>query len=166
MERYGSLMHAKVGDLFLHPPAFVAGSDSIEVAGHRMREINSNALFVRDGKRIGLITGMSLSKAVVLRRLPIQTPVRELASYDIVAVQPGDFVSSALLLMTKYNKQRLAVRNSERYVGISRILTCWDFWRAAPRSWRAASTVPPAGKISSLRPAKSTHRRACCAGKV
>jgi CBS domain-containing protein len=117
-ERYGSLMHAKVGDLFLHPPEFVAASDSIEVAGHRMREINSNALFVRDGKRIGLITGMSLSKAVVLRRLSIQTPVRELANYDIVAVQPGDFVSSALLLMTKYNKQRLAVRNGERYVGI------------------------------------------------
>jgi CBS domain-containing protein len=117
-ERYGSLMHAKVGDLFLHSPEFIAASDSIEVAGHRMREINSNALFVRDGKRIGIITGMSLSKAVVLRRLPIQTPVRELASYDIVAVQPGDFVSSALLLMTKYNKQRLAVRNGERYVGI------------------------------------------------
>lgn len=117
-ERYGSLMHAKVGDLFLHPPEFVAASDSIEVAGHRMREINGNALFVRDGERIGIITGMSLSKAVVLRRLPIQTPVRELASYDIVAVQPGDFVSSALLLMTKYNKQRLAVRNGERYVGI------------------------------------------------
>jgi CBS domain-containing protein len=117
-ERYGSLMHAKVGDLFLHPPEFIAASDSIEVAGHRMREINSNALFVRDGNRIGVITGMSLSKAVVLRRLPIQTPVRELASYDIVAVQPGDFVSSALLLMTKYNKQRLAVRDGERYVGI------------------------------------------------
>jgi len=117
-KRYGSLMHAKVGELFLHPPEFVAASDSIEAAGHRMREINSNALFVRDGDRIGIITGMSLSKAVVLRRQPIQTPVRELANFDIVAVQPGDFVSSALLLMTKYNKQRLAVRDGERFVGI------------------------------------------------
>jgi CBS domain-containing protein len=111
-------MHAKVGDLFLHPPEFVAATDSIETAGHRMREINSNALFVRDGERIGIITGMSLSKAVVLRRLPIQTPVRELANYDIVTVEPGDFVSSALLLMTKYNKQRLAVRDGGRFVGI------------------------------------------------
>jgi CBS domain-containing protein len=117
-KRYGSLMHAKVGELFLHPPEFVVASDSIEAAGHRMREINSNALFVRDGDRIGIITGMSLSKAVVLRRQPIQTPVRELANFDIVAVQPGDFVSSALLLMTKHNKQRLAVRDGERFVGI------------------------------------------------
>lgn len=117
-ERYGSLMHARVGDLFLHPPAFLDASDSIEAAGHLMREVNSNALFVRDGERIGIITGMNLSKAVVLRRQPIQAPVREFANFDIVAVELGDFVSSALLLMTKYNKRRLAVRDGERYVGI------------------------------------------------
>jgi CBS domain-containing protein len=111
-------MHAKVGDLFLQPPAFVDANDTIEAAGHRMHEINSNALFVRDGGRIGIITGMSLSKAVVLRRLTIQTPVRELANFEIVSVQPDDFVSSALLLMTKYNKQRLAVHDGERFVGI------------------------------------------------
>jgi CBS domain-containing protein len=116
--RYGSLMHAKVGELFLHPPEFVAASDTIEVAGHRMREINSNALFVRDGDRVGIITGMNLSKAVVLRRQSIQTPVRDLANFDVVAVHVGDFVSSALLLMTKYNKRRLAVRDGERFVGI------------------------------------------------
>jgi CBS domain-containing protein len=116
--RYGSLMHAKVGELFLHPPAFLAASDTIEAAGHLMREINSNTLFVRDGERIGIITGMNLSKAVVLRRQPIETPVRELANFDIVTVRPDDFVSSALLLMTRHNKRRLAVRDGERFVGI------------------------------------------------
>ena len=39
-------------------------------------EIDSNALFVRDGERIGIITGMNLSKAVVLRRQPIETGAR------------------------------------------------------------------------------------------
>jgi len=116
--RYGSLMHARVAELFLHPPAFVAASDTIEVAGHRMRELDSNALFVRDGERIGIITGMSLSKAVVLRRQSIQTPVRELAGFDVVSVRRDDFVSSALLLMTKHNKRRLAVEADGTYVGI------------------------------------------------
>ncbi|MCP3467881.1 putative nucleotidyltransferase substrate binding domain-containing protein [Bradyrhizobium sp. CCGUVB23] len=116
--RYGSLMHAKVGELFLHPPSFMAATDTIEAAGHLMREINSNALFVRNGERIGIITGMNLSKAVVLRRLPIQTPVGELANFDIVSIRPDDFVSSALLLMTKHNKRRLAVHDGERFVGI------------------------------------------------
>jgi CBS domain-containing protein len=116
--RYGSLMRARVAELFLHPPAFIDASDTIEAAGHLMREIDSNALLVRDGKRIGIITGMNLSKAVVLRRKSIQTPVREFAHFDVVTLRPDDFVSSALVLMTKCNKRRLAVRDGERYVGI------------------------------------------------
>src|SRR5260370_33902522 len=116
--RYGSLMRARVSDLFLHPPAFIDASDTIEAAGHRMREIDSNTLLVRDGERIGIITGMNLSKAVGLRRQAIQTPVREFVHFDVVSLRPDDFVSSALLLMTKRNKRRVAVHHGERYVGI------------------------------------------------
>jgi CBS domain-containing protein len=116
--RYGSLMRARVSELFLHPPVFVDASDAIEAAGHLMREIDSNALFVRDGDRIGIITGMNLSKAVVLRRQPIEAPVREFAHFDVVTLRPDDFVSTALLLMTKHNKRRVAVHDGKRYVGI------------------------------------------------
>jgi CBS domain-containing protein len=116
--RYGSLMRARVSELFLHPPVFIDASDAIEAAGHLMREIDSNALFVRDGDRIGIITGMNLSKAVVLRRQPIETPVREFAHFDVVTLRPDDFVSTALLLMTKHNKRRVAVHDGKRYVGI------------------------------------------------
>jgi len=83
-----------------------------------MREIDSNALFVRDGERIGIITGMNLSKAAVLRRRAIETPVREFVHFDVVTLRPDDFVSSALVLMTKHNKRRVAVHDGERYVGI------------------------------------------------
>jgi CBS domain-containing protein len=116
--RYGSLMRARVSELFLHPPAFIDASDTIEAAGHLMREIDSNALFVRDGERIGIITGMNLSKAVVLRRQPIETPVREFAHFDVVTLRPDDFVSAALVLMTKRTKRRVAVHDGERYIGI------------------------------------------------
>ena len=116
--RYGSVMRARVAELFLHPPAFIDASDTIEAAGHLMHEINSNALFVRDGDRTGIITGMNLSKAVVLRRQAIETPVRELAHFDVVTLRPDDFVSSALVLMTKHNKRRIAVHDGEGYIGI------------------------------------------------
>jgi CBS domain-containing protein len=116
--RYGSVMRARVAELFLHPPTCIDASESIEAAGHLMRKIDSNALFVRDGDRLGIITGMNLSKAVVLRRQAIETPVRELAHFDVVSVRPDDFVSSALVLMTKHNKRRVAVHDGERYVGI------------------------------------------------
>ena len=111
-------MRARIFELFLHPAAFIEAGDTIEAAGHMMREIGSNALFVRDGERIGIITGMNLSKAVVLRRQSIQTPVRELAHFDVVTLRPDDFVSSALVLMTKLNKRRVAVHDGERFVGV------------------------------------------------
>jgi CBS domain-containing protein len=116
--RYGSVMRARIADLFLHPAAFIDAGDTIETAGHTMREVDSNALFVRDGERVGIITGMNLSKAVVLRRLPIEAPVRELTHFDVVSLRPDDFVSSALMLMTRHNKRRIAVHDGERYVGI------------------------------------------------
>jgi CBS domain-containing protein len=116
--RYGSLMRARISELFLHPPAFIDASATIEAAGHLMREIDSNSLFVRDGECIGIITGMNLSKAVVLRRQPIDTPVRDFAHFDVVTLRPDDFVSAALVLMTKCNKRRVAVHDGERYIGI------------------------------------------------
>ena len=117
-QRYGSLMRSRISELFLHPAAFIDAGDTIEAAGHLMQEIDSNALFVRDGERIGIITGMNLSKAVVLRRQSIQTPLREFAHFDVVTVRPDDFVSSALVLMTKLNKRRVAVHDGERFIGI------------------------------------------------
>ncbi|MGY4422295.1 signal-transduction protein with cAMP-binding, CBS, and nucleotidyltransferase domain [Bradyrhizobium sp. JR6.1] len=53
-KRFGSLMYAKVAELFLHPPAFLVAEDTIEMAGRQMRRIDSNALFVRDGERVGI----------------------------------------------------------------------------------------------------------------
>ena len=50
-QRYGSLMRSRISELFLHPAAFIDAGDTIEAAGHMMHEIDSNALFVRDGER-------------------------------------------------------------------------------------------------------------------
>jgi len=55
--RYGSLMRRSgPPSLFLHPPAFIDASDTMKPPGHMMREIGSNALFVRDRERVGIIT--------------------------------------------------------------------------------------------------------------
>ena len=126
-QRYGSLMRSRISELFLHPAAFIDAGDTIEAAGHLMQEIDSNALFVRDGERIGIITGMNLSKAVVLRRQSIQTPLREFAHFDVVTVRPDDFVSSALVLMTKLNKRRVAVHDGERFIGILEVIDVLGF---------------------------------------
>jgi CBS domain-containing protein len=96
---------------------FIDGASTIKQAGQRMRDHDINALFVRDGQKIGVITGMNLSKAVVLRDLPLDTPVREACHFDVISVDVDDFVFEALLLMTKHDKRRLAIRSNEEYIG-------------------------------------------------
>jgi CBS domain-containing protein len=112
------LMSSRVRDLRLRPAGFIDATDSIGRAGQKMHEINTNALFVRDGTRVGIITGMNLSKAVVLKRISIEAPVQSETHYDVVAVSADDFISMALLKMTKHNKRRVAVSENGHYIGI------------------------------------------------
>lgn len=146
--RFGSLMRARVWDLFLHPADFIDAADTIEMAGHRMRDIDSNALFVRDGERVGVVTGMNLSKAAVLKRMPITAPVGPVTHYDVVAIAPDDFVSTALILMTKHNKRRLAVKQGDDYVGILEDIDVLSF--IAGNSQVVAGRIERAASIGDL----------------
>ncbi|MBS0639682.1 MAG: cyclic nucleotide-binding domain-containing protein [Proteobacteria bacterium] len=116
--RIGTLMRARIADMPLSPAAFIDAADTIETAGHTMSQIDSNALFVRDGDRVGIVTGMNLSKATVLQRKPIDTPIGTICHYDVISLRPDDFVYSALILMTKTNKRRIAIHDGTHYVGI------------------------------------------------
>ncbi|HKA73203.1 MAG TPA: DUF294 nucleotidyltransferase-like domain-containing protein, partial [Xanthobacteraceae bacterium] len=112
-----SVLRARVRDARYHPAVFIDGSATVAEAGRVMRDRDNNALFIRDGDRIGVVTGMNLSKAVVLNGLGLDTAVREVGHFDIVAIDDDDFVFAALLLMTRHNKRRLAVRAGGAYVG-------------------------------------------------
>ena len=123
-----TMMRARVRDLFLLPAAIIDSVQPIASAGRIMRDIDCNALLVKDGERIGIITGMNLSKAVVLKGMSIEDPVRSIAQYDMVTVALDDFVSQALLLMTKNNKRRLVVKEGENFVGILEDINLLSFF--------------------------------------
>jgi CBS domain-containing protein len=122
-QRVGSLLRARVRDAHLAPAIFIQGSDTIEHAGHTMRDNDTNALFVRDRgangeERIGIVTGMNLSKACVLRKMPITAAVRDFAHWDVVSISPDAFIFDAMVLMTKHNKRRLAVVENDVHIGL------------------------------------------------
>ena len=112
-----SVLRSRIRDARFGAAVFIEANATIEQAGRTMRDNNINALYVRDGERIGVVTGMNLSKAVVLRRLALDTPLREVCHFDVVAIDADDFIFDALLLMTKQDKRRLAVRRDGVYVG-------------------------------------------------
>jgi CBS domain-containing protein len=144
----GTLMRARVSDMILSPASFIDADDTIEAAGRRMSEIDSNALFVRDGERIGIITGMNLSKAVVLKRMSIEAAVRPICHFDVIALAPDDFIYSALILMTKANKRRVAVHDGTRYVGILEDIQLLGF--LAGNAQLVAGRIDRAGGLAEL----------------
>jgi CBS domain-containing protein len=122
------MMRARVSELFLLPAAMIDADATIASAGRIMRDIDCNALLVRDGDRTGIITGMNLSKAVVLKGMTIDEPVRGITQFEMVTVAPDDFVSHALLLMTKHNKRRLVVKAGAEFVGILEDINLLSFF--------------------------------------
>jgi CBS domain-containing protein len=113
-----SVLRARVRDARYHPAVFIDGATTIAEAGAVMQERDNNALFIRDNGRIGIATGMNLSKAVVLNRMPLETPVREVCHFDVVSIDADDFIFAALLSMTRHDKRRLAIKGNGTYVGI------------------------------------------------
>jgi CBS domain-containing protein len=116
--RFAPLMDARVADLSLRRAAFIHATDSIQRAGAVMREANAYALFVRNGDLTGVVTRSDLVNAAIVNRWPIDSPVGPLATRVVVCVAPDDFVSTALLRMTKHNKRRLAVVEGGEFIGV------------------------------------------------
>jgi CBS domain-containing protein len=107
-----------VRDVVTRRAEFVEASDSIERTARRMSEIDAKALLVRAGDHVGIVTKTDLADAVILRKIPIAAAVGPIAQYRVVSVDADDFVSMALLLMTKHCKRRVAVTREGVYVGI------------------------------------------------
>jgi CBS domain-containing protein len=162
--RFAPLMNARVSDLVLRRATFIDAADSIQCAGARMQEMNSYALFVRDGERTGMLTRSDLVNATIVNRRPIDSPVGPLACHPVICVAPDDFVSTALLRMTKHNKRRVAVAEGGAFVGVLEDIDLLSFLAGnaqlvAGRIDRASTVADLASAAEKIEPQIRTLRR-------
>jgi CBS domain-containing protein len=162
--RFAPLMNARVNELVLRRATFIDAADSIQSAGARMREVGSYALFVRDGERTGMLTRSDLVSATIVNRQSIDSPVGPLACHPVICVAPDDFVSTALLRMTKHNKRRVAVAEGSAFVGVLEDIDLLSFLAGnaqlvAGRIDRASSVADLASAAQKIEPQIRTLRR-------
>ena len=162
--RFAPLMTARISDLTVRRAEFIDATDSIQRAGARMSETSSYALFVREGERIGILTRSDLVNAVILERRPVENPVGRLAHSPVICVAPDDFVSTALLRMTKHNKRRIAVAKDGKFVGLLEDIDLLSFLAGnaqlvAARIDRASSVAGVASAAQAIEPQIRTLRR-------
>ena len=162
--RFAPLLGARVRDMFLHPAEFIDATKTIADAGARMQTVNCYALFVREAETVGILTRTDLLNATILDRRPIDSPVGPLAHSPIVSVTPDDFLSTALLKMTKHNKRRVAVAENGAFVGVLEDIDLLSFLAGnsqlvAGRIDRSASVADLARAAQNIDPQIRTLRR-------
>ncbi len=100
-------------------PAMVIGADvSIKTATQMMQEQKLETLLVEHEGHYGVLTVTDLLHAAVLDEQPSSEPVRHYASFNLIAIEKGDFLFNAMLAMTQHHIERVVVKDGETILGI------------------------------------------------
>ncbi|WP_336491901.1 CBS domain-containing protein [Methylobacterium nigriterrae] len=166
-----SVLGTRIRDARYSEAVFIDGSATLEAAAHAMLEADTDAVFVDERGRIGVVTGLKLTRACMIRRLPPETPVREIAQFEVVSIEADQLLVDALLIMTRSNKRRIAVTADGRYVGLLRDLDILGLFAGNSqlipgRIARATSAADLAGAAQDIQDqVERLHRQRGCASR-
>lgn len=113
-------MGKKVRDAMTPGVRSVAPSDSVTEAAQAMKEQDVGSLPVVEAERlVGIVTDRDIIVRAVAERVDPQTlTVGDVASGDLVTVEPDEDLEEALALMGRHRVRRLPVVENGRLVGV------------------------------------------------
>ena len=92
--------------------------DSLVSAARKMREQQTGSLLVTDGEQLlGIVTERDVLRAVA-EDVPLDTPISEMMSKDLVTAEPGMSLREAARIMTERWIRHLPVLEGGTLVGI------------------------------------------------
>jgi CBS domain-containing protein len=113
-------MAKTVQQLMTSDPCSIDVDKSVTYAAKMMRDENVGLAPIVEGDRlVGTVTDRDIVLRVIAEgKNPESTMVREIASTDLVTVEPQQNLDEALKLMAKHQVRRLPVVESGRLVGV------------------------------------------------
>jgi CBS domain-containing protein len=110
----------RIQELMTVKPRTVKPGDSIVDAAKLMRGEDAGIAPIVDGERlVGVVTDRDIAIRVVAEgKDPSTTKVEEIASGNLVTVEPGQDLDDALRLMAQHQVRRLPVVDDGKLVGI------------------------------------------------
>jgi len=114
-------MGQSIREIMTPNPSTIEPSNSVVEAARIMKQEDAGVVPVTENGRLtGMITDRDIAVRVVAERKdPQSTTVREVASTDLVTVDPQQDLDEALRLMTQHQVRRLPVVEEDgRLVGI------------------------------------------------
>jgi len=117
-----SLVTARVRDAYVRKPFYVDGAMDLVAVCRQLSERGLTHALVRDAREgaelLGIFTTTDLRDALLRPVPPAELPVREVARFDIVAVQADADLFEALWLMVRHRVHRLLVKDGEVVLGV------------------------------------------------
>jgi CBS domain-containing protein len=112
--------HHTVQEAMTSNPTAITPDTSVQEAARLMKTEDVGALpIVEDGRLTGVVTDRDLAVRAVAEGLGTETPVRQLASKDVVTVDPEQSLEEAARLMGQHQIRRLPVVEEDgRLVGM------------------------------------------------
>ena len=113
-------MAKKISELMTPNPCAIEADKPVAHAAKMMKEENVGLAPVVEGDRlVGTLTDRDIVTRVVAEGKDPQTvPVREVASTDVVTIDPQQDLDEALRLMASNQVRRLLVEENDRLVGV------------------------------------------------
>ena len=113
-------MGKKIREVMTPAPETIQADGTAAEAAKKMKEADAGMIPVmEDGNLLGTVTDRDIALRVVAEgRDPQSTTVGEIASRDIVTVQPDEDLNDALQKMAKHQVRRLPVVEDGRLIGV------------------------------------------------
>jgi CBS domain-containing protein len=108
----------RISDVMTEAAVTDRPDDTLQQAAGKMREQQTGSLLVLDGQDlVGIVTERDILNAVA-SATPLDTPVSEVMSKDLITVEPGTSFREAARIMTERWIRHLPVLEGGRLVGI------------------------------------------------
>lgn len=140
-------MLARVDQCMREPVVLPEGS-SIRAAVVALEAGNGDSLLMARGGRVGMITKTDLLHGLVREGLVPESPALTLASFDLVAVPPQEYLFSVLVRMTRHGVARVVVMNGATPVGVVELPDVLGFFSS--RSYVVGLEVERADDLEAL----------------
>jgi CBS domain-containing protein len=113
-------MHTSIQEAMTSGPTTISPSTSAREAAGLLKSENVGSLpIVEDDRLVGVITDRDLAVRVLAEGRDAETPVGEIASSDLVTIDPQQSLEEAARLMAEHQLRRLPVCEEDgRLVGI------------------------------------------------
>ncbi|MEJ2514535.1 MAG: putative nucleotidyltransferase substrate binding domain-containing protein [Gammaproteobacteria bacterium] len=145
---------ARVNDECMRSAVVIPDSTDLRDAVEQMRVSRVDSLLVRRGEGDwGIVTRTDLLEALALQHHGLDAPVGDVASWNLVTVNEGDFLFDALIRMTGAGIERLVVMDEGRPAGLVELADILGF--LSSHSHVIALRVAQADSFESLRKASA-----------